>query len=216
MSDQNSPHPGTKITQKTPTVAYRDKITPVAEFDVNSKAAYDQMVIDFPNAWDEYFGGSGGAPAYTPEDAVKLQEAVRFWQYMNIGEDILEEPTNQTEADAWAAQNRWHSEHATTFAPKAGDAAYENPEAFYDPEVYDRQVVPDGDGNRDPQGLERLPLDSAQTISAHDPKDDVFDTEYLGMTEYETTHRSPANPYEWGGEYAVGKNVYGKGRGHQG
>jgi len=174
-----------------------EKYRNIVEFDLNSEAAYDDIVSQYPNAWDEYFGGSSGAPDYSFENAQKLQEALAFFLYVSDGETY----------DDIAA------EESIDFAPYireegSSTGTYENPDAFYDTDVYNR-VTNDG---ADP--VPRVELNGERTVgsvlgSGRDVNySDLYSSEQLNSTEYETVRNGPKSFYDWGSPYATGKKTY--------
>ncbi|MFA5626244.1 MAG: hypothetical protein WC965_02050 [Thiohalomonadaceae bacterium] len=218
--DVPSPRPDTEITQDTSTNAYRDQYTPVAEFDVNSKEAYDLLANytngTYKDAWNEYYG-TGNAPAYSVENAYKLQEAIKFWKYVNVGEEISTFPMGESDdntdflarsvvGDAWAEKNSWGSRDGKTkpvqtFVEDGEKVAYLHPNEFYDGELHARAVS---------NGYSKKTQDiNGEVAIASDPQG-LFSAGYTSKTEYATTHASPKTGYEWGGEYAVGRNSYNR------
>lgn len=178
-----------------------DKVNTV-EFDHTSEAAYDAIAAEYPNAWDTYYDdGISPAPAYSLENADKLQTAVNFYLYVNP-EARLEEEFLQTPS--------LDSVDLAPYIREEGSSVgtYENPDAFYDEDVYDR-VTSGGT-----VALPRVELDGSRTINAKaDSGRDVdfaqlFSSEQLNSTEYETVRKGPRSAYDWGGAYASGKNTY--------
>lgn len=172
---------------------YRD----IVEFDLNSEAAYDGIVSTYPDAWDTYYGGSSGAPDYTPDNALQLKEALAFYLWITEDEEYGEIP----------------AEESIDFAPYireegSGTGTYEHPNAFYDTDVYNR-VTNDGD---DP--LPRVELNSERTIASTTGSGrdvdyaEIFSAEQLQSTEYETVRKGPQSFYDWGGPYATGKKTF--------
>ena len=206
----NSPTPGVDIVQKTPrTKSYRDPWAAGVEIDATNSEAYDKLKNDFPLAWDSYFGGSGGAPAYSPDNALKLQEAVRFWEYMNVGEFVTQLVTNhaaENDPDKFGTLTdaKEFAENTSSVGvfptPEGG---LKKPASYYDPAAYtentstiNNEVVFAGTG-----------VNSDRTVN--DPRG-IFSAGYTTLDEYETTRRVAETPYEWGSEYSVGRNTYGK------
>lgn len=214
----NSPTPGIEIVQKTGTKSYRDMYSPGVEIDAMSAKSYNDLKSEFPGAWDSYFGGTSGAPGYTPENALKLQEAVRFWEYMNVGEIVTQlVPTDTGEVDEVTEEPIMRQ--GTIEEPKAfagntiADARYPyfkegallRPEAFYDPEAYASTTTTSND---DLAGVDTVlastGVNSDRTLGS-DPLN-IFSPGYENLTEYNTTRRVAETPYEWGSEYSVGRN----------
>src|SRR5690554_6177003 len=145
----NQPHPGVLIEQNTPTKSYRQPFVDGVEFDT-SEATWDALLESYPKAWTTYYNET--APSYSEENAVRLGEAIRFWQYMNVGETV----TYQKGAN----ENTYGSGEngVETYAPEGADSGtYTHPDGFYDPGTYARTVGRDNDGNVDPDAVGQLP-----------------------------------------------------------
>lgn len=205
MADSNTPvpdtapHPGTSITQDTPTKAYREGYIKGVEFD-HSEATWDKLVDEFPAAWEAYYNET--QPSYSEENSVKFGEAIRFWQYMNVGETI----TYSKEFNENTYGNG--EDKVATYAPEGADSGtYSHPDGFYNPEVYANTLGPDNELPRVEYGGERV-IGLGQTAEFDDGVrpvgTELFSDEYTDLTEYKTTHRPPNTPYEWGGPYAIG------------
>ena len=172
---------------------YRD----IVEFDLNSSVSYDSIVSTYPTAWDTYFGGSSGAPSYSSENALKLKEAIAF--YLWISED-------ESYEDVAAIPSIDFSPYIREEGSSTG--TYENPNAFYDVDVYNR--VTDNGANSLPRvdlGGDRVisaSLDSGRSVDFST----LYSSEQLGSTEYETVRKGPKSVYDWGGPYATGKKTY--------
>lgn len=205
----NTPKPGTKIVQDTPTKAYREPYVEGVEFD-HSAATWTELTTKYPNAWTTYYNEP--LPAYSAENSVKLGEAIRFWQYMNVGETITYD--KDFNGNTYGSGET----RVATYAPEgANSGTYSHPDGFYDPGVYSRTVGRDNNGDIDPTMAGELPrvgLDGGRVIGEGPLADlsggaaplgtALFSEEYVDLTEYKTTHRVPTTPYEWGGPYAVG------------
>lgn len=185
-----------EIVKDTQIDSLGERSRDIVEFDLNSEEAYDDIVAEYPDAWDTYYS-TGSAPAYTYENAVALKEALAFYLY------ITEDETYQ---DVIA-------EESIDFAPYireegSSTGTYENPDAFYDPEVYDRVT----NGGVDP--VPRVELNGDKVVGANDLTTekpqyaDMYSSEQLASTEYETVRKGPKTAYDWGGPYATGKNTY--------
>lgn len=211
IPDNTVPKPGTSILQDTRTKSYREPYAPGVEFVIDSQGVYSEFAGKYPHAWVEYYGGVS-QPSYSPENAVKFQEAIRFWEYNNIGETVtfpkpaLPNTYGAPELPATGEDVKQPS-WVANFAPRGGDATYENPEAFYDGNVYARTVGKNSDGTSGATGeLPRAILNGSRQIA--DNPNDIFSSGYVTKTEYETTYSVPKTPYEWGGEYATSKRRY--------
>lgn len=185
-----------EIVKDTPIDSLGERYRDIVEFDLNSEAAYDGIVTDYPDAWDAYYG-TGAAPAYSYENALALKDAVAFYLYITEDETYQDVP----------------AERAVDFAPYIREegssiGTYENPDAYYDEDVYNR-VTNDG---ADP--VPRVEMDGSKIVGAGNlttekPQyTEMYSAEQLASTEYETVRKGPRTAYDWGGAYATGKNTY--------
>ena len=170
------------------TLRYED----LTNFDTTSEDYYTYILDKYPDAWADYYGGS--APAYSEDNAVKLQEAFAFYLYIN------EDFTESRVADESVEIAPYIESEGTSVG------TYENPDAFYNPEVYDR-VTNDGADE-----IPRVQLNGEKIISSRTTDKphlaDIYSAEQLASTEYETTRNGPKSMHDWGGPYATGGNTY--------
>lgn len=207
LDDLNTyqPYPAAAISMDTPVDSLGERYRLIVEFDLSSSYAYDAKLVDYPNAWEAYYDETP-APAYTPENAVKLQEAIKFWLYMNEGETVNFDDTFDSNGVFS------HGEEIRIDAPRIspymreGGGTYENPNATWDQEVYDRVT------NNGADPLPLLEMDSDRPISdrAIDKPQisHMYSAEQLARREYEISRAIPKSEYDWGGPYASGKNTY--------
>lgn len=203
------PTPAAAITMNTPVDSLGERYRKIVEFDLSSAESYDAMVVKYPNAWGLYYDGTafaGAAPAYTPEDALRLQEAIKYYLYTTESEtanvdfstfiDGLIDDADEIRVDA----PRLHP-----YMSESG-GTYENPDAAYNQEVYDR-VTNDG---VDPIPL--LETDSSRLIIdrvADKPHlASMYSAEQKTMFEYQISRATPKSEYDQFGSYAVGKNTF--------
>jgi hypothetical protein len=203
------PVPAAKITLDTPVDSLGERYRKVVEFDLSSEEAYDEMVTLYPTAWDLYYEGTdfaGSAPAYSPEDAVRLQEAIKFYLYSTESETInVEDSAYISGIISDGEEIRIDAPRVSPYMSESG-GTYENPDAFYNQEVYDR-VTNDG--------VDPLPLAVADGVRAVSDRivdkpqlSDMYSTEQLAMLEYEISRATPKSEYDHFGPYATGKNTY--------
>ncbi len=185
-----------EIVKDTPIDSLGERYRDIVDFDLTSEEVYDDLVADYPDAWDAYYS-TGAAPAYSYENASSFKDALAFYLY------ITEDETYQYVA----------SEDSTDFAPYireegSSPGTYENPDAYYNQDVYDRVT----NSGADP--LPRVEMDGDKVIGANNLTTDkpqyaeMYSTEQLAATEYETVKKGPKTAYDWGGAYATGKNTY--------
>jgi len=189
------------------------------EFDLNDADAYEAAWTAYPNAWDVYLGTAGETfadHAFSGTTEVEgeefsnpqvLLQAINFYIY-TTGEDALfaeaQEETLVTQVGANGVplndSGRLQSFDKYVRDEGSGVGTYENPNAFYDPEVYDNVVSSDG-------FLPRIIMDGEQTLSSKyvgQPVLDVLTTEEKNRTEYENVINGPQSAYSWGSAYASG------------
>lgn len=212
--------PAAGITMGAPVDAMGERYRLIVEFDLNSKDAYDEMVDTYPAAWVEYYGEGTSVPGYSLENALKLQEALKFWLYMNEGETanvvpynkgFISSSTEEEESENGSPVYIDDAQAAFKNTPRISpytqrDGTYENPNATYDQEVYSLVVngeeLPVVHGNG---GL--LTIDSDKLTDK--PQYSVmYSSGYRSMLEYEATQKLPTTPWEYGGSYHTGKNTY--------
>jgi hypothetical protein len=202
------PYPAAAISMDTPVDSLGERYRSIVEFDLSSVVSYDAFVTKYPTAWDAYYGPelpALDAPSYSPENALKLQEAVKFYLYMNEGETINVEPYDYGGLLSDGDNILVTAPSITPYAAESG-GAYENPNAFYDQDVYDRVT------NNGTEALPLLEMDSARDINARAVDKpqllEMYSTEQLAMKEYEVSRNTPVSDYDWGGSYATGRNTY--------
>ena len=191
------------------------------EFDVSNSEAYEQAWTDYPNAWDVYLGTAGetfGDHDFSDTTEVEgealpnpqvLLQAINFYIY-TTGEDPLFDEAQEeilqvrvasaTDGVPLVDNGRLQSFDRYARSDGQGVASYENPDAFYDPEVYDRVVSSDG-------FLPTVTMNGEQTLSDKYENQTVLDvltTDEKNRTEYENVINGPASEYGWGGSYASG------------
>ena len=202
------PVPAAAVTMDTPVDSIGERYRDVVEFDLSSEVAYDSFVAKYPDAWDAYFGPENPAivtPAYSAENAVSLKEAIKFYLYVNEGETI--NVVDYVRGGIYSPEEavRVDAPRISPYAAESG-GAYENPDSFYDSEVYSN--VTSG---------ETIPIPLLPTDGSRDVSDRVTDkphlsgmysSEQLAMKEYEINRASPKTEYDNFGPYAVGRNTY--------
>jgi hypothetical protein len=199
------------------TERYRTKY----EFDTSSESAYEAAWVAYPSAWDVYVGTSGATSSIIPfsgnteiegelvSNPVALLRAISFYIYTE-GEDTLfaeaqrEElkfrVLSSTDGTPLVDDGRIRSMEKYITERGSGTGTYENPDAFYNPEVYDNVVSSDG-------FLPRVVLDGSQTLAdkyAGQPVLDVLTTNEKARTEYENVTKGAESEYGWGSSYATG------------
>lgn len=201
--NKQQPYPAGFINMDAPVDAMGERYRVITEFDLSSEAAYDSMLEKYPDAWKTYYDED--APEYSEENALKLQEAIKFYLYISDGETAnveIYESGGIISIDGVALSDA--PAMPSPYASQGG--AYENPNAFHDREVYD--TVTNGGVNP----LPTVTLNSEVTISSRTTDKahlaEMYSEEQLAMKEYETTKAAPKSPYDWGGPYATGKNTY--------
>jgi len=189
------------------------------QFDVNDENAYEQAWVDYPNAWDVYLGTVGetfsdhafnGVTEVEGEELSNPQvllQAINFYIY-TTGEDPLfaeaqeEQLETQSTVDGVPLSDSGRLQSFDKYVRDEGSGVgtYENPNAFYDSEVYDNVVSSDG-------FLPRVTMNGEQTLSTKYDGDvvlDVLTTEEKNRTEYENVLNGPDSAYGWGSPYATG------------
>ena len=191
------------------------------EFDTSNPQAYQQAWLDYPSAWDVYFGTTGKTFANTPfEGTAELEgkllqnpqillQAISFYIYTE-GEDILFAEAQREVLELRVASStdgiplvddgriRAMEQYITDRG--TGIGTYENPDAFYNPEVYDNVVSSDG-------FLPRVTMSGSQTLSskyAGEAVLEVLSTDAQLQTEYENVLNLSDSTYGWGSPYATG------------
>lgn len=208
--EEFQPTPAAAISMNTPVDSLGERYRSIIEFDLSSEEVYDAMVVKYPTAWDLYYDGTdfaGSAPAYTPEDAVRLQEAIKYYLYTtetetaNVAFSTYIEGLMIDDAD----EIRVDAPRLHPYMSESG-GTYENPDAAYNQEVYDR-VTNDG---VDPIPL--LPTDGSRAIADRLVDKaylgDMYSTEQQAMLEYQISRAAPKSEYDQFGSYATGKNTF--------
>lgn len=194
------------------------------EFDVNDPSAYSAAWTAYPSAWNVYLGVTGKTFGNTPfggtssvegeslANPVVLQQAINFYIYTAGADTLFDEAQQEILVTASVATDSQQFRRLENYIPETGSGigTYENPNAFYDPDVYNRVV--DSSDN-----LPRVTLDGSQTISQKYNSSDqvvtVMTSTTLSRTEYESVLNGPNSSldvvensgfYDWGGPYATG------------
>lgn len=105
------------------------------------------------------------------------------------------------------------SKDSLDFSPYARDTGngvqtLENPNAFYDMDVYNSVT------NNGANPLPKVQMDGDKVIGANNLTTekpqyaDMYSAQQLAATEYKTTQELPQSAYDWGGPYATGKHTY--------
>lgn len=205
LSDLNTyqPYPAAAITMNSPVDSLGERYRLVVEFDLSSEEAYDAMVTEYPDAWDAYYD-EAVAPAYSPENAVKLQEAIKFWLYMDDGETVNVDPSFDS-VFSQGEEIRVDAPRVSPYMRESG-GTYENPDAAYNQDVYDRVT------NGETEPIPLLETDSSRDVAdrAIDKPQllDMYSSYQLARSEYELHRSSPVSQYDQFGPYATGKNTY--------
>lgn len=198
------PTPAAAITMDAPVDSLGERYRNIVEFDLSSQEVYAAMLVKYPEAWSSYYDEV--APSYTPENSVKLNEAIKFWLYITDSETINVE--DYAFGDGLYSDGEEVRVDAPRLSPymSEGGGTYENPNAAYDQEVYDR-VTTNGtvplpllemDGDKD---VSSRTVDKPQLSS-------MYSAEQLAMVEYEISRAAPKSQYDQFGPYATGKNTY--------
>jgi len=191
------------------------------EFDVSNPESYAQAWVDYPNAWNVYLGTSGVTYAAKPfaektavegislDNPIVLQAAIAFYIY-TVGEDtlfaeaqrevLLPRVLNASDGTPLTDDGRIRSLENYINERGSGTGTYENPNAFYDPGVYDNVVSSDG-------FLPRVVLDGSQTLAnkySGMPILDLLPSDEQVRTEYESVLMQSESAYGWGSPYATG------------
>lgn len=191
------------------------------EFDVSSPTEYENSWTQYPSAWDVYLGTTGKNFANTPfseETLVEgkllpnsqvLLQAISFYVYTE-GEDTLFAEAQQevlrfrvlSATDGTPLVDDGRIRSLERYIPESGSGVgtYDNPDAFYNPQVYDNVVSSDG-------FLPRVILDGSQTLAnkyVGQPVLEVLTTAEKNRTEYENVIKGAESEYGWGGQYASG------------
>lgn len=207
LEDLNTyqPYPAAAITMETPVDSLGERYRLIVEFDLSSEEAYDAKVAEYPDAWEAYYD-EAPVPAYSPENALRLQESIKFWLYMNEGETInVDETFDSNGVFSQGEEVRVEAPRISPYMSESG-GTYEHPNATWDQEVYNR-VTNDG---ADPLPL--LETDSSREVSSRTVDRpqiaDMYSAEQLARREYELHRSSPVSQYDHYGPYATGKNTY--------
>lgn len=197
------PTPAAAITMDTPVDSLGERYRDIVEFDLSSESVYDSMLVDYPDAWSAYYDEV--APAYTPENAVKLRDAIKFWLYITESETINVEPYASGGIYSDGEEIRVEAPRLNPYMSESG-GTYENPNATYDQTVYNSVTS---------NGTVPLPLvtmDGEKSVSdrATDKPQlaSMYSAEQLAMVEYEISRAAPKSQYDQFGPYATGKNTY--------
>jgi hypothetical protein len=191
------------------------------EFDVSSPTEYENAWTQYPSAWDVYLGTTGknfGNTPFSGETLVDgkllpnsqvLLQAISFYVYTE-GEDTLFAEAQQevlrfrvlsaTDGTPLVDDGRIRSLERYITETGSGTGTYENPDAFYNPEVYDNVVSSDG-------FLPRVILDGSQTLAnkyVGQPVLEVLTTAEKNRTEYENVINGAESEYGWGSAYSTG------------
>lgn len=189
------------------------------EFDTSNPEAYEAAWEKYPSAWDVYLGTSGKNFANTPFDGETevegelasnpqvLLQAISFYIYTE-GEDVLFAEAqrevlqlrvaNSTDGIPLVDDGRIRTFEKYIRDEGSGVGTYENPNAFYDPEVYDAVVSTDG-------YLPRVTLNGSQTLEdkyVGQPILNVLTPDEKSRTEYENVVKGAESEYGWGSPYA--------------
>lgn len=198
------PYVAASNVNATPVDSQGERYATIIDFDVSSADVYSKIKDEvlYQTAWDTYFDEENGIPqTYTPENALKLREAVKFYLYFNDDEIVNYDPTYPSDG-VWSEGEkvRQNSVGITRMAP------FENPAVFHD---YDQYVSSIGGDVDNPQPIPLIVPDGTKgaVVTADKPwMAEVVTSEYLTLNEWESTKRSPKTEYEFGGAYSVGKN----------
>lgn len=192
-------YPAGFIDMAAPVDAMGERYRSVVEFDLSDSAAYTAIATAYSDAWDTYYG-TGAAPAYSHENALKLQEAVKFWLYISDGETANVEAYASggiisKDNDALVSQPR-----ISPYTAESG-STYENPNVFYDQTTYDN-VTTDG-----ANPIPHVQMNGERAISSR-KNASLYSAEQQAMKEYQITKAAPKSPYDWGSPYNTGGNTY--------
>jgi len=161
-SPTNAPNAGQSLTDNAPIDARTEPYRNIVQFDLNSETAYNDIVTKYPDAWNAYYE-TGAAPAYTYANALKLQDALSFWLYMNAdyyidsaGNLVPPETTHQNTAATDYNFDPYNVE------PGTGIGTLENPQIFFDPTAYENTV----DSLFSGAGLNDLSVDTILTYNS--------------------------------------------------
>lgn len=191
------------------------------EFDVSSPTEYENAWTQYPSAWDVYLGTTGKNFSNTPFSGETLVEgkllpnsqvllqAISFYVYTE-GEDTLFAEAqrevlqlrvaNATDGIPLVDDGRIRTFEKYIRDEGSGVGTYENPDAFYNPEVYDNVVSSDG-------FLPRVTLNGSQTLASKYEGEavlEVLSTDAQLQTEYENVRSLSDSTYGWGSPYASG------------
>lgn len=212
--NKQQPYYSGSIEMAAPVDAAGERYRNIVEFDLTDSDVYDDMLAKYPTAWVEYYDDS--APGYSAENAVKLQEAIKFHLYINEGESANVVPflveSGEEEEIAFEVYEGIISNYEGAFkdAPrispymKESGGTYEHPNAFYDQTVY---------GNVESSGFLPLVIMDGDTaindrVAVNANLADMYSVEQLALKEYQTSRATPKSQYDWGGSYSTGKNTY--------
>ena len=203
------------ISQSGPIDGSGERFRNKYEFDVSNPDAYEQAWSDYQYAWDVYLGTSGENFAGNSFDGTTevegealpnpqvLLQAINFYIY-TAGEDpAFEKAQEESLTTQVSVSGNLQAMDRYARDDGQGVATYENPNAFYDPEVYDRLV----DASDPDSRLPKVTLDGSQTLSNKYeglPVLEVLTTEEKNSTEYESVINGPSSEYGWGSPYATG------------
>ena len=203
----HQPHPAAAITMDTPVDSLGERYRLIVEFDLSSEEAYDEMVTRFPDAWDSYYGPEEPAlvaPAYSPENALALKEAIKFWLYMNEGETANVDETFDS-VFSQGEELRVDAPRVSPYMSESG-GTYQNPDAVWNQEVYDSVT------NNGTEPIPLVPTDSsrdvADRVDVNPNLSEMYSTYQLARQEYELHRNLPSTEYDYYGPYATGKNTY--------
>jgi hypothetical protein len=207
--NKQQPYPAGFITMAAPVDAQGERYRTTVEFDLTSPDAYAVMVAKYSSAWPEYYGTS--APQYSPAAAAKLQEAIKFWLYINDGEVAnVDFPTNLSHEDVTTSteggivsldENFFRPSPRVSPYTQDGGSTYENPNAVHDQAVFDNVTS----GGLNP--LPKVTMNSEKLISGR-KNASLYSAEQQSMREYQVSKAAPKSPYDYGGPYNTGGNTY--------
>lgn len=199
------PYPAAAITMDAPVDSLGERFRDIVEFDLSSPRSYAEMVAKYPRAWELYYNDQV-TPEYSPENAIKLRDAIRFFLYITTTETInVDETFISDGVFSQGEQVRVDSVEISPFMRESG-GTYRHPNAFSDVEVYNRETV---DGTVE---LPLLRMASSRLISErlegrpHLGK--MYSSAQLAMTEYEISRATPGTEYDQFGPYATGRNTF--------
>jgi len=139
-SPTNAPDVGRALIDKVPIDARTEPYREIVQFDLSSSDSYNSIVAKYPDAWNAYYE-TGAAPAYSPDNAVKLQSAISFWLYMSAGEYI--DASGNLISPETAQQIAGKEDHdfdPYNKDPGSGISTLNIPQIYFDPKAYDNSV----------------------------------------------------------------------------